>query len=293
MPTLPAETLESRFGFAFPAGLFRFQEFARDQTAGGAPLEAPPLSVRLANLFRAFEQPPRNDAGDPDVLETRLYKDPPEFITALLGDTDGVHWGYYVDDPADRPSCVARYYHNDAYQLTAFGGLFDAVNEHAKALRRTLAEYVETDPDSAESYRRDIVKVDALLGRLAPLAAEEPLRRSITAPTRDGMGIVVPPDRYAPLAPRDLFQESRYVPDEAEVRRLHEAALKALKSGYAGSALKLGKDLWDYPGCFDVSCELLDAAYEALGRQVLRDRLRRIRDYRRKTDAGRPPGPSA
>jgi len=75
------------------------------------------------------------------------------------------------------------------------------------------------------------VKVDALLGRLAPLAAEEPLRRSITAPTRDGMGIVVPSDRYAPLAPRDLFLEPRYVPDEAEVRRLHEAGKISKRAG--------------------------------------------------------------
>ena len=40
--------------------------------------------------------------------------DPPEFFTVLLGNVDRLHWGLYLDDPADEGrGCVASYYAND------------------------------------------------------------------------------------------------------------------------------------------------------------------------------------
>lgn len=283
MPILADQILATRFGFAFPAELSRFWEFTQELAANGLALDSPPLSIRLGNLFRVFQQ--QDGALTLEALEDRFYKDPPEFITVLLGDTDGLHWGYYVDEPANGPSCVAHYYHNDAYLFTVDGGLFDAVGKQAEAVRRTLREYLETDPGSASAYRRDIERIDSILERLVPLMAAAPVQRVVTAPTRDGMGIIVPPERYAPLSAQDRFLEPRYVPDEAQVQMLRELALAALQHGYAGSALKLGKDLWDYPDYFAVSCELLEKAYASLGRHILRDRLQRGCEYRRSMDA--------
>lgn len=288
MPTEPSQVLKARFGFSFPRGLFDFWKFAQQFSAEGLSLDGSPLFIRLANLFQVFTEA---QAGpDAESLETRFYKDPPEFVTALLGDTDGLHWGYYVDDPSEGPSCVAHYYHNDAFEFMVAGGLLDAVHEHALAVRHDQDDYLESDSGSADFYRENIKRLDTILGRLTPLAMEEPVRRQPTAPTRDGMGIVVPPDRYVPLANRDLFLESGYTPDESEVRRLREAAVKASRSGYSGTALKLGKDLWDYPEYFEISCELLDLAYRDLGRQLLSDRLRQIKQFRKDMDARRAKG---
>ena len=275
--------LQTRFRFAFPAELSQFWEFTQELAASGLALDSSPIGIRLGNLFRAFDR--KNSATNLDELEDRFYKDPPEFITVLLGDTDGLHWGYYVDEPVNGPSCVAHYYHNDAYQFIVDGGLFDAVGKHAESVRRSLREYMETDSASAESYRQGIQQVDSILERLVPLMTEEPAQRAATAPTRDGMGIIVPPDKYAPLSGAERFLEPRYTPTAAEVHKFRELALSALQHGYAGTALKLGKDLWDYPDYFDISCELLDKAYSALGSPVLRDRLQKGRENRKKMDA--------
>ncbi len=53
-------------------------------------------------------------------------------------------------------------------------------------------------------------------------------------------------------------------------------ARQALREGFPGTALKLGKDLWAVGGerHTEYAYELLDAAYAALGREVLREVLR-------------------
>ena len=62
------------------------------------------------------------------LLHWRYYNDPPEFFTLLLGDMDGLHWGYYLDDSATQSGCVASYYTNDAFELMPDGDtLFEAL----------------------------------------------------------------------------------------------------------------------------------------------------------------------
>ena len=44
---------------------------------------------------------PRNSL----LLHWRYYDDPPEFFTVLAGGTDGLHWGYFLDDPPRGTGC--------------------------------------------------------------------------------------------------------------------------------------------------------------------------------------------
>jgi hypothetical protein len=72
------------------------------------------------------------------------------------------------------------------------------------------------------------------------------------------MGIVVPPHLYRPLKGKDHFQVWNYVPTKKEVDDLYKKAMKALKEGYPGTALKAGKDLWIYSEYFDTTYQLLN-----------------------------------
>src|SRR5262249_54706981 len=105
--------------------------------------------------------------------------------------------------------------------------------------------------------------------------------RHVAAATRENMGIVVPPGKYRPLSLPDkkLWAALRKTDKLAP---LVEEARQALREGYPGTALKLGKDLWAVGGEHQTmyAYELLDAAYAALGRDVLRRVLRTHRENR-------------
>jgi hypothetical protein len=276
------EALHERFGFDFPADFFAFWRFAQELEDRGLSLAEEPLFIRLANVFDVFQDGAAGKTAED--LETRLYKDPPEFVTLLLGDTDGLHWGYYVDDPKALPFAVAHYYQNDAYTFAASADLFEALSDYMVAVRRTMGEYVETDPGNADRYRRNLARLEAIQEVLDRFRTRPPMPRQVTAKTRDGMGIVVPPETYQPLIQPDPFKKWNYRPTEDEVRRYRDSALEALRNGFPGTALKLGKDLWDYPQFFETSCELLAAAYPALDRSLLKERLDRAREHRARSE---------
>jgi hypothetical protein len=96
-------------------------------------------------------------------------------------------------------------------------------------------------------------------------------KERVIANTMEGMGIVVPPRAYRPMSLDDhrLWRYLRRTNDPASV--VNEAR-QALRDGFPGTALKLGKDLWATTGATKAAHahELLDAAYDALGRETLR-----------------------
>jgi hypothetical protein len=107
-----------------------------------------------------------------------------------------------------------------------------------------------------------------------------PRSDAVVAATRDGMGVVVPPESYRPLSAPDKKLWKRLSKDNGLDAIVAEARA-ALRDGYPGTALKLGKDLWATPGerQRSLAWELLDAAYAALGRDVLRQVLDHHREH--------------
>jgi hypothetical protein len=95
---------------------------------------------------------------------------------------------------------------------------------------------------------------------------------------------VVPKNAYA--RPQATTRSSR--PRSAERDRLAVAvqqAKQAIEDGYAGSALKLGHDLWTYRDLAEPAHDLLERAYSALGRKVLRDYLKRVSSFRKRSES--------
>ena len=282
--------LRQLYGLDFPEDFFRFWEFATRLR----PLE--PLKgiyeatgLHLTGPFEVLAG--RFDGRSPrysQLLHWRYSMDPPEFFTVLCGGGDGLHWGYYLDDPAAGVGCVASYYSLDVFEISVDGDdLFAAVRlfveEHWRDNGLDHSHHLSEDHEEYESlsllavFREQLMAfgtgerpevgqeyVDLYSGRSAR-------RPDPVAETREGMGIVVPPELYRPLSLSDkkLWSLLRKEDDPAEVV---EEARRALAEGFPGTALKLGKDLWSFGGGrrAEYAYELLDAAYAALGREPLR-----------------------
>lgn len=286
--------LRKLYGFDFPDDFFRFWEFV-NRLQPLDPLNALWESLRMA-LVGPFEVlAGRFDGRTPPhslLLHWRFHDDPPEFFTVFAGDTDGLHWGYFLDAPPAGPRCVASYYARDAFEMSVDGDdLFEAARLNLEMHWRTCDEYREEDPEYAEDYEEDLRQIDAVRERLVDWATGDRLEtgdeytykylgaaarnEQIVAQTPEGLGVVVSPPQYRrpSLSNKKLWAYLRKTDDPADVV---EEARRAVLKGYPGTALKLGKDLWAVGGerHTEYAYELLDAAYAALGREVLREVLR-------------------
>jgi hypothetical protein len=285
--------LRELYGFDFPDDLFRFWDFAT-RLRPLEPLLAldEALHIHLAGPFEVLAG--RFDRHTPrysPLLHWRYYLDPPEFFTVLVGDTDGLHWGYYLDDPRAGEGCLASYYAQDALELSVEGDtLFEAVRLHLEQLARDCEDYRSDDPEHAAEYQASLEELGQLRRRLVEYATSERpetgdayvdryqgrsrRRKRVVAATQDGMGIVVPAEQYRPLSLKDRRLWDRLW-KRADPLDLIQEARQALAEGFPGTALKLGKDLWAIHANIrsDYAWDLLDEAYAALDREVLRDVL--------------------
>lgn len=289
--------LRELYGFDFPDDFFRFWKFV-NRLQPLEPLKALlDLSIQLVGPFeilagRFDRRTPRHS----HLLHWRFSFDPPEFFTVLAGDIDGLHWGYYLDDPARGGGCVASYYAADAFELSVDGNdLFETIRLHLEECYRDCKEYGEYDSEAAKPSEEKMRQLDGWRATLLSFATAERSeigaayvdryagrsRRRRTARTQEGMGVVVPKALYRPLSLKDQKLWSHLCETDNPVAVVEEAR-QALCDGYPGTALKLGKDLWAVGGerHTEYAYELLDAAYAALGREVLRNVLRVHRENR-------------
>ena len=113
------------------------------------------LGITLVGPFEVLSG--RFDGRSPrlsPLLHWRYYLDPPEFFTVLAGNVDRLHYGYYLDDPADGRGCVASYYADDAFELSADGDdLFEAVRHGTGDAAPRLRGIHDETPQHADDTR--------------------------------------------------------------------------------------------------------------------------------------------
>jgi hypothetical protein len=291
MAANPRARLEQFYGLQFPESFFAFWDFAQAHSALSTV-----LGIGLIGPFdilRGSDHPQKNSRW-----KGRYYNDPPEFLTFASGDTDGLHWGYYIDDPQKPAFPVASFYSNDAFQISLKGEtIFAAIRQELEATHESCVEYMDDDPTEKSYYEARIGQLALLRSALQTYETGEQreigkqylrkygVRRLTIALTRDDMGIVVPKESYIPLSSPDPFQIWNHQPSEKEVQESAAEARQLLAQGYPGAALKLGKDLWIYQEFRETSYELLDEAYTALDRDLLRQWLKVAIAYRQDCDA--------
>jgi len=258
--------LQAIYSIPFPDDFFNFWQFMQ----GVNPEDPYTLPVRL-QLVGAFEilggLLDEIEASAPLRMHWRFYKDPPEFFTILQGDVDGLHFGYYYDDPQALPGCVCDYYHHDAYGLWNAGStVFDTVQTYATGLIDSIREEIELGEYFPDEGQEEISAIEQFLQQMQTYCDRHPIpsppARIQTTETWDGFGIVVPPETYRPLT------------QTRKADKLIEAQT-ALAEGFPGTALKFAKDLWSLhdPEWEGPAIALLQAAYTALNRPLLNEIL--------------------
>lgn len=291
----PRAIVEEVYGFAFPDDMYALSDFARTHPEALAALD---LTLDGPFALAAGDRTGVGKGWDPAGDRPRFYDDPPEFFTIAIGDGDASHWGYWFDDPAGLPPVVASFKHGGALSFTAHGdSVFHAIRSQLERLAREAHDSVASD--KAETLEelgrcREQLAAYALGDRsetgaayLERYPATRDLSRKPAAKTRTGLGIVVPKNVYRASDGDDAFQAPGFRPSTSDVARVVADAKQAIGDGYAGVALKLGHDLWTYRDLAEPAHDLLDRAYSALGRKLLRDYLKRISAFRKRSESVR------
>ena len=291
------QLLKDIYGFEFPDTFFEFWEFVCSMPPN---LIKDILEIQFIGAFKIFKAD--SVAEKDNLLWDRYYNDLPEFFTLMEGGGDGLHWGYYLDDPNHPTFPVAYYYSNDAFELTVGGdNLFETLRGIVEEYYEMCLEEIEDDVEEIEECEEKIQQLSALRSEIQKYYTGNRMEtgenyvskyqagkfRQIVAQTRDGMGIVVPSNLYKSLRGEDKFQIWNYKPTLEEVGQMTHEAMNALKEGYPATALKLGKDLWLYQEYRTECYTLLDAAYTALGRILLSRMLGVAKKYREYCDSKR------
>lgn len=211
--------------------------------------------------------------GLDERLESRYRLDPPEFVTVMHGDSDGLHFGLWYDDPAHPPAFVAHNWARDDATTLSSGWRTPLGEVHAR-LEETLEEL-----DSAHGAVHAALRAVEAFADADREAWEE---EGYTPPegTRvpvfgSSMGLLFPPGSGDPSGGTTVEERLRIYRER--LPDLHEwmipCAREELAAGRPAFALVLGHELRfaDVDEYREEAWHLLGDAYRALDRQALAD----------------------
>lgn len=186
------EQLYGLYGIRFPNDFFEFWEWYNHLHPDSVKTFHEELSIRLVGPFDVLAGKFDNvHLRYPAVLHWRYQYDPPEFFTVFSGNTDGLHWGYWFDDPGRLPPVISAFYASDAFELWSPGStLFDAVAAWIKDTKQGIEENIEYDPGYADDYRSSLKAVMTLEQQLPGTSFTT--SRNPTHQTPELMGVVIP-----------------------------------------------------------------------------------------------------
>lgn len=206
-------------------------------------------------------------------LHWRFRRDPPEFVTFMDGDTDGLHYGLWYDDPRYPAGVIA---HNYAY-ISAETWSDEAPTGLAEIAR--LVDEYDARGDSDEDYaqgRWPVLAVRRALEAFADADRGECCTpwSGVDRPLMLGsMGPALAPEHGDPRGRPDQldWRGMAYRDNPTCVRELIRQARTELAAGQPAFALVLGRELhWlDSDEYRDEGADLLATAYRALDRGAL------------------------
>jgi hypothetical protein len=241
------------------------------------------VGLRSGGISRYFE-----DGGlalhGRDGLDERLHcrfrRDPPEFVTVMWGDTDGLHYGLWYDDPAEPPSFVAYNYARDTAE-TWTDHLATPLDQVLNRMDR-VEEDIAQDPgheylgaqDRQELRRACLAFHDA--DRRAYAQDGGSRWRDVARPAILGGPGPALPEGAGELRAGYARYDARYQGYRARSPQVREWIAEAeadLAAGMPAFALVLGRELhwFDDDDYRPDSLRLLAGAYRALGRDALAD----------------------
>ncbi|MCA9689235.1 MAG: DUF2228 domain-containing protein [Nannocystaceae bacterium] len=205
-------------------------------------------------------------------LECRFRCDPPELVTVMWGDSDGLHYGLWYDDPADPPTCVAHNYARDSAETWRDEPPTPLAVLAALAHERLHDPYND-EPPSLWVYAFAEAVAWFSDADAAALALDPPAARWRSAPRIPTIGTFGPalPEGAGSLRVGDPHARLKVYREQPQrARAWIAAALRDCALGQPAAALTFGLDLhWlDRDDTRADALELLVCAYEALGRRA-------------------------
>lgn len=210
--------------------------------------------------------------GLDERLHCRFRRDPAEFVTVMSGDSDGLHFGLWYDDPAELPAFIAHNYARDSAE-TWTEGFPTLLDEVRWRVERVFADY---GPDGEEG-----VMLRPLLGALdwftgpvrEALAADGPIGSAGADRPAGSISIfpVLPPGSGDPRTAEAEVRLAGFRSASPEADRWIADAARELAAGLPAYALAVGAELhWlDRDEYREAGRDLLVGAYRALGRDAL------------------------
>jgi hypothetical protein len=296
------------YGIGFPDDLFAVWDLACELQPDEPRAAFGDIGLGLYGVFDVLagdfdEKPPDGRLWTHEMA----YNDPPEFFSIFWGRSDGYHLGLWFDDPMEPPTAVAGYWSLEGFDLGFYpANLFLTLRAHLELSYMWTQETLESDPENTAAYEEELRRHDELRELLTsrmPVAArgreqtgceyvdqydDRDVERAAVNRPRGLEGIAAPPHLYrTPQADEETIQREVRGADGAA--RWLRAAEQALHDGYPATALKLGKDLWHLApmGAKDGACQVMVAAYNALGRPLLGEVLKARKEQRDQWDAMR------
>ncbi|HXT99539.1 MAG TPA: hypothetical protein VN903_01015 [Polyangia bacterium] len=264
---LIVERFQRDWGVELPDALFRFWVFFQSLQASEREVFG---RIELApfGIMDFFERPDALPCEGIDVrVHGRFYRDPPEMLTFMHGGSDGLHFGLCYED-GQRSSGVLSYYNNDGDDLRRSNGTPLMVVREWLEISEMHAGYDERA--STEEIRDERFRIR--------LAREAVMRFETADRPEEGEAY----DRaYAEDRPGRVWRESDPTrdsralvgADDATVAGWADETRRQLAAGDPIPALSFGRDLHWMSGIKKaregVACDLLAAAYRALGRSAL------------------------
>ncbi len=276
------ERLRDLFGFTPTDDFHLFWEFACNMKPS-APLNAfnQLTTISLAGPFDLLAgRFDREKANYDPCLHWRYFGDTPEFVTILVGGTDGLHWGYVVDDKAGKPRGIAGYYaHDDVSLFQESPSPFGVLWNELKTMLVDMEEDARHDPQLASDPGtvEDVANCQRLLDSIDLFCSKQKLE----------LPEIVELDYidHCNLPPPFPFPE----PDEFSKLPglVHKGITDLASEGLSAldASLRVGRMLWHWhndgnPLIEESAFELLDDAYQVQRNEFLRHVLREHRKHR-------------
>ncbi len=267
-----AAKLREVYGLIAPRHLIGWAALARSlnpfERRGLQSLGRSPGGIMIWFEDGGLERAPR-DGLDPR-LDCRFRCDPPELVTIGWGDSDGLHYGLWYDDPSEPPTTIVGNYARDSAETWD-----QQVPSMLALLTKQIAELRQ---DSSEGERADVLALAAAVASFAEADARlrEPPSRwaGVERPEILGsMGPALGPDQGDPRGGYAQVERrhAAYRAGDPEVGEWIATARAELAAGRPAFALVLGRELhWlDADEYREQSLALLVDAYAALGRDAL------------------------
>lgn len=211
-----------------------------------------------------------------DGLDERLHGrfrcDPPEFVTVMMGGSDGLHYGLWYDDPAELPSFIVHNYARDSAE-TWTSRAPSLLAELRNLITRAIQDYGD-DGEEAQALQPLTKALDWFVPEAVQAAEIDGRPRWASAPHPSGAPSILPalpPGSGDPCLAQSNERLAAYRKGTPEADAWIARAERELADGRPALALAVGGELhWlDRDAYRAASRDLLTAAYRLLGRDAL------------------------